>query len=76
VNSKVKQYDVGKPVNYWHIECDDYLKDNLICQGMVVESLATAKNYDGPSKVYTWSERLGGFTRPAASLRKKTLTYV
>ena len=68
VNTKVKQYDVGKPVVYWHIACADYLKDNLVCEGMVVESLATLTNYKGPSKVYTWSDRLGGFTRPASSL--------
>lgn len=65
-NPKVKQYGVGEPVTYWHIACDDYLKDNLVCEGMVVESLATNKNYDGPVKVYAWSERLGGFTRRSA----------
>ena len=69
-NPKVKQYGVGEPVNYWHIACDDYLKDNLICEGLVVESLATNKNYNGPAKVYTWSDRLGGFTRPASSTTK------
>jgi hypothetical protein len=69
-NPKVKQYGIGEPVNYWHIACDDYLKDNLICEGLVVESLATNKNYNGPSKVYTWNDRLGGFTRPASSKAK------
>lgn len=73
VNAKVKQYDVGKPVVYWHIACDDFLKDNLVCEGMVVESLATHKNYDGPSKIYTWSERLGGFTRLASPLISKSI---
>lgn len=72
-NPKVKQYNVGESVNYWHIACDDYLKDNLICEGLVVESLATNKNYTGPSKVYTWNDRLGGFTRPA-SCKAKTMS--
>lgn len=63
-NSKVKQYGVGEPVTYWHIACDEYLKDNLVSEGLVVESLATDTNYKGPTKVYTWNERLGGFTRP------------
>ena len=63
VNPSVKQYGVGEPITYWHIECEDYLRDNLICEGMVVESLATPKNYSGNGKVYTWSDRLGGFTR-------------
>jgi hypothetical protein len=62
-NPKVKQYGVGEPVTYWHIACADYLKDNLVCEGLVVESLATNKNYTGPARVYTWSDRLGGFTR-------------
>jgi hypothetical protein len=70
-NPKVKQYGIGEPVTYWHIWCDEYLKDNLVCEGLVVESLATNKNYTGPAKVYTWSERLGGFTRPAAGILKK-----
>lgn len=73
MNPKVKQYNVGESVNYWHIACDDYLKDNLICEGLVVESLATNKNYTGPSKVYTWNDRLGGFTRPA-SCKAKTIS--
>lgn len=72
-NPKVKQYGIGKPVTYWHIWCDEYLKDNLVCEGLVVESLATNKNYTGPPKVYTWSERLGGFTRPAANKTLKQL---
>jgi hypothetical protein len=69
-NPKVKQYGLGESVTYWHIACDDYLKDNLVCEGMVVESLATNKNYTGPSKVYTWSDRLGGFTRPNKVLKQ------
>jgi hypothetical protein len=69
-NPKVNQYGLGEPVTYWHIACDDYLKDNLVCEGMVVESLATNKNYTGPSKVYTWSDRLGGFTRPNKALKQ------
>ena len=69
-NPKVNQYGLGELVTYWHIACDDYLKDNLVCEGMVVESLATNKNYTGPSKVYTWSDRLGGFTRPNKALKQ------
>ena len=69
-NNKVKQYGIGEPVTYWHIACADYLKDNLVCEGLVVESLATNKNYTGPSKVYTWSDRLGGFTRANKALKQ------
>ena len=73
VNAKVKQYDVGKPVTYWHIECADYLKDNLVCEGIVSESYGTYRNYKGPSNLYTWSERLGGFTRPSSSVVAKQI---
>lgn len=73
-NPKVKQYGMGEPVNYWHIACDNYLKDDLICEGLVVESLATNKNYDGPSKVYTWNDRLGGFTRLGSGASSKSLS--
>lgn len=69
-NSNVKQYGVGEPVTYWYIECTDYLLDNLVCEGMVVESLATHKNYSGDGKVYTWSDQLGGFKRIVPSLSK------
>lgn len=72
-NDKVYQYGIGEPVSYWHIACADYLKDNLVCEGLVVESLATNKNYTGPSKVYTWSDRLDGFTRPVKSYKSITL---
>jgi len=72
-NDKVYQYGIGDPVSYWHIACADYLKDNLMCEGLVVESLATNKNYTGPSKVYTWSDRLGGFTRVSKVLKQLAL---
>ena len=65
-NPKVRQYGIGESVTYWHIECADFLRDNLVCEGMVVESLGTRNNYRGPAKVYTWNERLGGFTRPGS----------
>ena len=71
-NSKVRQYGLGESVTYWHIESNDYLKDNLVCEGLVVESLATNKNYNGPVKIYTWNDRLGGFTRPGPYKSKAT----
>jgi len=67
INPNVKQYGIGEPVTYWHIACSDYLRDNIISEGMIVESLATNKNYNGPATVYTWSNRLGGYTRVSSS---------
>jgi hypothetical protein len=60
-NDKVIQYDVGKPVTYYHIECPDFYSDNLIAEGAVVESF---KNKQGTRDiVYEWVEELHGFRR-------------
>ena len=72
-NNKVYQHRIGEPVTYYHIACDDYLRDNIIAEGMIVETLATNKNYNGPAQVYTWSTKLGGFTRisPSVNISKE-----
>ena len=62
-NPLVTQYGIGDPVTYHHIECDDYLADNLIAEGAVCESFGTATSTRGVRQVYTWNEKLGGFTR-------------
>lgn len=72
-NSKVRQYGIGEPITYYHIACDDYLRDNIIAEGMVTETLATNKNYDGPAQVYTWSDKLGGFTRISYNQATKSM---
>ena len=60
-NSLIKQFDIGKPITYYHIECPDYFKDNLIVEGCVVESL---KNNQGKSGItYYWDEKQNGFIR-------------
>lgn len=60
-NDKVTQYDVGKPVTYYHIECPDFYSDNLIAEGTVVESF---KNRQGTRDVvYEWVAELKGFRR-------------
>lgn len=63
INKNVKQYDLGKPVTYYHIICNDYLRDNVIAEGVVAETLATTSNYTGPNKIYHWNKNLLGFTR-------------
>lgn len=63
----VSQVGVGEPVTYYHIRLPNYLRDNLVVEGgAVVESLGGSKKYSA-EKVYTYSERLGGFTRVSAS---------
>lgn len=59
--SCARQYGVGSPMTYYHIECPDYFHDDLIANGAVVESF---RNKQGTSEVsYTWNEELRGYTR-------------
>lgn len=62
-NPRVKQYGIGEPVAYYHLECANFLKDNLVAEGSVVESFGSAESVNGATQVYTWSEKLQGFTR-------------
>ena len=58
LSDRVEQVDIGSPVTYYHLECPQYLRDNLVVDGTVVES------YGGKTKSpYTYSERLKGYTR-------------
>jgi len=60
-NANITQVDVGKPITYYHIECPDFYRDNLIAEGAVVESF---KNRQGTRDiVYEWVEELNGFRR-------------
>ena len=56
-----RQYGVGSPITYYHIECPDYFHDDLVANGAVVESF---RNNQGTSELsYTWNEELRGYTR-------------
>jgi len=61
-NPKVRQYAIGEPVHYYHIECPNYFTDNLVVNGCIVESYA-AKQVTDVSKLFKYSARLGGWTR-------------
>jgi len=60
-NSGITQYDVGKPITYYHIECPDFYTDNLMAEGCVVESFRNKQA--GPEVVYEWNNELNGFQR-------------
>lgn len=62
-NPRIYQYGIGEKVSYYHIECDNYLQDNIIANGMVVESFGTSNAVKGLRNIYTWNNRLKGFTR-------------
>lgn len=58
-NTLVKQYGLGEPVTYYHLECDNYLTDNLISEGTITESFGRNIRMS----VWSWDEKLVGFTR-------------
>jgi hypothetical protein len=60
-NPNVQQYGIGKPVHYYHIECPNYFTDNIIAEGLVVESFRNGQI--SHRQVYTWNEHSKGFIR-------------
>jgi hypothetical protein len=60
--SMVKQYGIDQPMTYYHLECPNFFRDNLVVDGCVVESFA-GKQVPAGIKIYTPSRRLGGYTR-------------
>lgn len=61
-HSSIKQIDIGKSVDYYHIELPNYFTDNIIAEGAIVESFGLLQT-KGYKNVYKFNERLGGFTR-------------
>jgi hypothetical protein len=72
-NPLVKRCPIGESVTYYHVKCENYLRDNVIAEGIVSESFGTRKGLENVKLVYTWSSKLGGYTRiaPRAMLKNK-----
>ena len=64
MNPAIRQIFMGESVDYFHLECPVYLRDNLIANNCIVESFGLHQTKKSP---YTFSKRLGGYTRPASS---------
>jgi hypothetical protein len=62
-NPLVKQEKAGRTVTYYHIECGNYLKDNLITEGLIVESYGLSKAVRDLRVRFRWNDALGGFQR-------------
>ena len=63
LGTKAVQYGIGKPVTYYHIECPNFYRDNLIVEETEVESF---KNKQGsPGVLYMWDDKTGGWERLA-----------
>lgn len=61
--STIKQYDIGKEVTYYHLECPNYLDDNLICDDTVVESYSGNQLSAMKGSIYTWCKSKRAYTR-------------
>jgi hypothetical protein len=63
-NRQIKQYDVGKPITYYHLECPNYFTDNLMADGCIVESYGR-NQVEEESTLYAYDQRRKGFVRTA-----------
>lgn len=67
-----QQFDVGKSVTYYHFEAPHYFKDNLICDGVIVESFANHQLDDVKVSIWSYTEKQRGYKRlpgkPAAKV--------
>jgi len=62
-NKKVVQYGIGEAVTYYHIRCPSFFRDNLVTEGLVVESLGLPSDLKGSPYAYNWNPRLKGLVR-------------
>ena len=69
----VIQYDVGKTVTYYHLETPNYFKDNLVCNGVIVEAYAGNQLMGMKSRMYHYSSTLKGYTRLATPAPQRRL---
>jgi len=74
-NPLITQCEIGAPVTYYHVECKEFLRDNLVTEGLVVESFGSKRATGGRKDIYTWSKHLNAYTRVAhGSVVSKTAT--
>lgn len=62
-NPNVTQCEIGKAITYFHIECENYLQDNIVSEGITVESYGTLKSTGGRLDIYTWDDVMCGLKR-------------
>jgi hypothetical protein len=71
---ELEQVMVGERVKYYHIELDNYLRDNLVLEGgAIVESFGVnwLKSQPKNTVVYTFDHKSKLFTRPSYKSMKK-----
>jgi hypothetical protein len=66
VSSKIQQYGLGESITYYHVECPNFLRDNLVADGVVVESFAGKQLTKEESRnLYKFNKEVGGYVRSA-----------
>jgi hypothetical protein len=64
VSPKIQQYDLGKPITYYHVECPNFFRDNLVADGVTVESFAGKQLTTTESRnLYKFNKAVGGYVR-------------
>jgi hypothetical protein len=58
----IRQYGLGEPVTYYHVECPNFFRDNLVADGVVCESFG-CNQAKGLKSLYRYAPTLGGYTR-------------
>jgi sugar lactone lactonase YvrE len=68
--SGVRQMPIGKSITYYHLEMPNYLTDNIVAEGTVVESYG-ARQLAGRRVEYKFSGAAGGFIRTITEARTR-----
>jgi hypothetical protein len=72
LSPKIQQYGLGEPITYYHVECPNFLRDNLVADGVVVESFAANQlTKTEKHNLYKFSKALNGFVRSNPTESKK-----
>ena len=61
-STAITQYGIGEPITYYHVECPNFFRDNLVADGVVCESFGSNQT-KGLKGIYRFAPALGGYTR-------------
>ena len=56
-NPQIQQHALGTSVTYYHVACENYLRDNLVAEGV------TAESYNERRQPVVWKRNATGYVR-------------
>jgi hypothetical protein len=56
-NAQIQKHTIGSRVTYYHVECPNYMKDNLIAEGV------TAESFNHTKQSIVWKKTTSGYAR-------------